>query len=148
MAKPGPKRRTTANSRRPKPTGGLWYGFTLPDDAPKDVQAHYYDLLRAIKFVGTYERTSPRLVVAAATTMAHLDRLDAAIEEHGMVFITSRGNVALNPAVDARNGLMIRLRAVLNDLGLTPGSAKLGDVKAANAEGQTDGWGNLLTVTA
>jgi hypothetical protein len=42
---------------------------------------------------------------------------------------------------------MIRLRAVLNDLGLTPGSAKLGDVKAANAEGQTDGWGNLLTVT-
>jgi hypothetical protein len=147
VAKPGPKRRNTTNSRKKQPSGGLWWGFALANDAPAPLRRHFDDLVRAIKIAGTYERVHPQIVVAAAQTLVYMADADAEVAKRGLLISGPRGSTLVNPAVDARNAMMIRLRACLNDMGLTAASAKLGDAKAAAESEESGGsWGGLLGV--
>jgi len=122
MAKPGPKVRTPANSRG----GAIAIPFPpeSPDHLSERARAEYARLVDLLERRGVLAATDPRLVELYSMNY-DLARLayDKIVAE-GATVESDRGNTSEHPSIQTLNAATIRLKAIINDLGLCPASAK------------------------
>jgi P27 family predicted phage terminase small subunit len=94
-------------------------------------------LLRA---KGLLEKTDPRLIELYAMNYELACKAYDRIEVDGPTVESDRGNLSEHPCVQTLNAATIRLKAIMNDLGLTPASVKA----TGAAGGGISRWVHLL----
>ncbi len=139
MAKRGRK-----PARRPVVKAGddRWRDPPHLDGEALEAWRHVVGLLRDM---GSLDRTDPSLVEAYAMTRAMLRQAHELVSAGGLVAINSRGGEVLNPACNVLNFATMRLKAIVNELGLSPASSKGATGNRAETK-QDDKWGGLLGV--
>lgn len=145
MAKRGPKARTAANSGAKSGAGGLWVDVRPPSGLSDGALAEYSRLVGILKAVGTLERTDPRMVELYAINYDLIRRATEQIDCEGLTTETAEGRAIAHPLLSAINTATIRLRGLMNDMGLTPSSSKLTDTIAEAKP--SDPWAGILNVT-
>lgn len=145
MAKRGAKARTAENGRRPpgEPVSLDWEVPGYLSDLARDEFRRVVSLLSAR---GVLDRTDPRVVELYAMNydLARLAYRD--IRNEGATVTSDRGNVSEHPAVTTLNSATIRLKAIANDLGLTPASSRHANPSNGSKK-KDDPWEGILKVT-
>jgi P27 family predicted phage terminase small subunit len=135
-----------ASQVRPKATiGGLWEGFTQPQNLTEAASAEFNRLVANLRRAGTLERTDPKVVLNAARVQALLDDALEALAAEGLDAESSNHTPMAHPLVNVANTLLMRIAKLQGEMGLTPATSKYGSAPAD--EKDEDGWGDLLTVT-
>jgi P27 family predicted phage terminase small subunit len=119
---------------------GAWEPPDHLSDVSREAWRHVVGLLDA---AGNLDRTDPMLVEMYATNVAMLRDAQKALEESGAV-VEGRWGPLTNPACGVVNMASMRLKAIINDLGLCPASSK----RAAGKSEATvaNKWDGLLGV--
>src|SRR5690242_8065573 len=120
MAKPGPKRRVSTRTRREKPNVGFWEGFEAPDNLEPAAIEEYHRLVESLTRAGVLGKTDPRLVVVAAELHGLIERARAELAAEKSLIVTSlHGRQSPHPLINTIASLSMRVRGLLNDMGLT-----------------------------
>lgn len=151
VPKRGPKPK-----KKPAPADP-WAGFKPPANLDAEAKAEYARLKLVLQRVGTAATTDPRIVVAAARTHSMLEKAHQELAETftearlgrdaafgNLTQIAANGTLMPHPMIAVISNQTLRLKALWNDLGLTPGSAKLGTEK--QEEKKADQWAGLNLV--
>lgn len=154
MARRGPKVQTPENSRGGAVPGPVrWRGIKAPDHLGPDAAVEYVRLARLLKAAGTLERTDPRLVELYAISYTLIRQAQADVDRDGLTLQVRRG-VSLSyhphPMLAVINSATLRLKAIINDLGLAPSSSKHGGTAAGtggrSGAGPDDSWEGILKI--
>jgi P27 family predicted phage terminase small subunit len=141
MAKRGRKTVTKASI---KPSNGdSWPVPAHLTGVSADAWSHVVGLLAER---GNLDRTDPTIVEAYAINVSLLRAAQYELDRNGMTYTTTNGMVASCPAVAIVNTASMRLRAIINDLGLSPSSSKHAAGKSSAATGRDSKWDGLLGV--
>jgi P27 family predicted phage terminase small subunit len=89
-------------------------------------------------------KTDPRLIELYAMNYGLARKAYETIEADGTTVESDRGNVSEHPSIQTLNAATIRLKAIMNDLGLTPSSAKVAGGSRASAPSGYDYWESKL----
>lgn len=100
---------------------------------------HVVSLLRE---TGNLEKTDPTLVEAYALNVAMMRQASAELS-HGVTVENSHGTTVAHPACAILNAATMRIKAIVNDLGLCPSTSKFANAPDAT---QADKWSDLLSV--
>ncbi|MFO0957490.1 MAG: phage terminase small subunit P27 family [Isosphaeraceae bacterium] len=144
MAKSGPKARTTSNSAGKKVAGPLWAGHRPPAHLSEGALAEFHRVVGALGIVGTLDKTDPRMVELYAINYDLVHRAHRQIDADGLTVETAEGRPILHPLMGVINAATIRLRGLMNDMGLTPASHNLTDPQSE--AGPSDPWSGILNV--
>lgn len=142
MARTGPKPRTArVTARRAAvPTG--WVPPSHLDAVAKAAWIHVVGLLAR---AGNLDRTDPTLVETYAINVSLLRGAREAIGEGGLIIKDRFDADQVHPAVAIVNSTTMRIKAIVNDLGLCPASSKNAAGKA-DASPQTGKWAGYFDV--
>ena len=128
MARRGPK-------SRPAASVDLWEDFEAPHGLDPRVLAEFRRLETNLQRNGTKARTDPSLAIEAARIRVLLEMAHDELAG-GLTTEASNGTPMSKPAVAQVNSLTMRLRGLLNDMGLTPrlGEARRGARRRGSQE--------------
>ncbi len=147
--KRGPKPKTAANSR-PSEAGGIWSDYPAPESLTPGASIEFDRLVEVLRRAGTLEKTDYEVVVNAARIKDLVDQAYEDLATSGLTVLTENNagaqSVKSNPLLAIINSLTMRHRAILNDLGLTPASAKLTSVATSPAQVSNDPLQEFLVV--
>jgi P27 family predicted phage terminase small subunit len=138
---PGPKRGPKPKRRSRTDGGILWEGYEIPDDLELDQHREFLRLVEILRQKGNLDRTDPRIVLATVRTQGTIDEAYRELEREGLTSVNTQGTTVAHPLLAAINALLMRLRGLLNDMGLTPKSAGLTGSTVDAAESK---WGSLI----
>jgi len=123
MARRGPKIKTAANS------GGGPAAVPFPRESPEYLselaRAEHARLEDSLRQRGNLGANQSRLIELAAMAYDMARRAYATIEADGPTVESDRGNTSEHPSLQTLNSAMLRYKAIVNELGLTPASAKV-----------------------
>jgi P27 family predicted phage terminase small subunit len=143
MAKQGPKPRT-ARTAGPATSGVPGPCWGPPGHLSDAAAAEFARLVGLLRAAGNLERTDPMMVELYATTADLLRRAMAEVDRDGPTLMTDRGSTYAHPMCAVINAASMRLKALINDLGLCPASSKYAATPTESAG--PDRWGDLLNV--
>jgi P27 family predicted phage terminase small subunit len=145
MAKRGPKARTAENSR---PTSAEVPGqdWTPPDYLSDRARCEFARVASLLAARGVLDKTDVRQVELFAMNYDLARHAYELIRTEGPTVTSDRGNVSEHPAVTTLNSATIRLKAIANDLGLTPASSRHANPSHGSKQ-EDDPWAGLLKVT-
>ena len=143
----GVKRRTARNGRQ-RASGRV---FGSGDVAPRTTSRerpgrNTSDWSGSWTNAGVLERTDPRLIELYAVNYELVRKAYEQLSKDGPTIITDKGNTLEHPCIRTINGATIRLKAIINDLGLCPASSKLTNPSGGEANKTEDKWAGLLNV--
>lgn len=144
MGKRGPKPRTVENSRPIQAVDSSW-DWVCPDHLTGLAREEYGRIVDLVRQHGNLSKTDPRLIEIYAINYELLRRAYAEVEAQGPTVESDRGNVSEHPSIQTINSCTIRLKAIINDLGLTPSSCRYSSVQA-DIEEETNEWSERLKV--
>jgi P27 family predicted phage terminase small subunit len=110
-----------------------------------DARAAWRHVVGLLREAGNLDRTDPNLVEAYALNVELMRQAKRVIKAKGVVLTTGRGAIISNPACAILNSASMRLKAIVNDLGLCPASS---DKAAGNAAKSDSKWDGLLGIAA
>jgi P27 family predicted phage terminase small subunit len=143
MAKRGPKTRTTRTAR-PKPAAAD--GWEPPVYLTGESEAAWRHVVGQLRAAGNLDRTDPTLVECYAVNVALLRRAREAVDSDGVTLLNGAGVPAPHPAVAVMNSATMRIKAIINDLGLCPASSKHAAAVGGGEAEQGDKWAGMLGV--
>jgi P27 family predicted phage terminase small subunit len=117
---------------------------TPPEYLGKEAREEYRRLVGVLLAAGSLDQTDSRLIEAYAIQVSMLRDAHRAIAKDGAYIEGSHGGTVAHPATNVINTATMRIKGIIEALGLTPASAKHG---GANIEPAEDKWGGLLGVT-
>lgn len=143
MAKRGPKPKTARTARRrANDVAGMW---DPPPHLDGEALAAWHHLVALLAAAGNLERTDPILVESYALNVAILRKAREAIDEFGVTQINSKGTSIANPACAVANAATMRLKAIIESLGLCPATSKYAALKSGGSASGSK-WDGLLGV--
>lgn len=131
MAKRGRK------PNRPEPRPATKHGWEPPASFSESARAEWWRLAGVLEAAGTIGRVDRRMIDLFALTWEVAEKAAASVAQHGVTLELPNGALQANPALNVLNAANMRLRAMLNDMGLTPASSKLA-APEAKSEDQWD----------
>jgi P27 family predicted phage terminase small subunit len=134
VAKRGPKVR-----QKGRATGEI----EIPEGLDEPGRVEFLRLVEQVRARGTLDRIDVQLLVATARTVVLLEKAHAELGAGALTKKSGDGTPMPHPMLNVINVQTMRLRGLLNDLGLTPKTSKLGDAPAKKAENP---WEGLLNV--
>lgn len=150
MAKRGPKPKTALTDRpRPSAPGDDDGRWCVPDHLEGDDEAvkawaHVVGLLAA---AGNLDRTDPVMVEAYAINVSMLRAARHAVVTDGPTVMNGGGGISANPACAVVNSATMRIKAIVNDLGLCPSTSKYAAAPAPHGDQSAGGkWDGMLGV--
>jgi P27 family predicted phage terminase small subunit len=146
MAKRGPKPKTTATAPR---VASPRDGWDAPGHLSEGAKAAWVHVVGLLASKGNLSRTDPNLVECYAVNVDLIRLAQAGIKNDGMFVKNGMGALAPHPGVALVNSATMRIKAIVNDLGLCPSSSKhaaatAGSIAETKAESK---WDGLLGVT-
>lgn len=145
MARRGPKPKTETNSKA-RPVGSVdWSGVSIPDHLSDRGKAEFARLVEMLRSAGTLNRTDPRMVEAYAINYDMLVKASMDVERDGVTTENRFGASVPHPALSVINQATVRLRGLINDMGLCPRTSRYVGQPAPKA-GDGDPWEGLLNV--
>jgi P27 family predicted phage terminase small subunit len=142
MEKRGPKPRTAAQSGRKRGIDAAWRPPARLRGEARKAWVHVVGLLAA---AGNLDRTDPTLVEAYAVNVALMRQACEAIDTDGLTVANGGGGISPNPACAVLNSATMRLKAIVNDLGLCPASSKHAAGKGGTPN-RSSKWGDELGI--
>ena len=143
-AKRGPKSKTARNTKRkasPKPAKAV-----PPAHLTADERAVFLAVVAKLIAFGVLERTDPTLIELYAVNYALLVKAKDAVAKEGLTTKTRFESLAPHPLLNVISQTTVRLKGILNDLGLTPAASKLAAPEGDDGEKAADPWAGLLNV--
>jgi P27 family predicted phage terminase small subunit len=143
-AKRGPKAKTAQNSKRKpaaKPAKVVPPAHLTPEE--RDTFKAVATKLRAF---GVLERTDPTLIELYAVNYQLLCQAREAVGVDGLTSTTRFGSLSAHPLLNVIAQTTVRLKGILNDLGLTPAAAKLAAPEGRDSAKPSDPWEGILNV--
>jgi P27 family predicted phage terminase small subunit len=141
--KRGPKPKTAHNTKR-RPARKA-PSATAPGHLSDQEKAIFRQVVAKLKGFGVLDRTDPTLIELYAVNYALLINARKEVEKDGLTSMTRFGSAAAHPMLAVMNQATIRLKGVLNDLGLTPASSKLSAPPEKGGK-RNDPWEGLLNI--
>jgi len=102
-------------------------------------------LAAALRERGTLGLADVEILVATARLIVVLDRIFERLNTEDLVALASNDTEYAHPLLSAVNSMTMRLRGLLNDLGLTPAGKRAGKVEASGPA-EEDAWSKALAV--
>lgn len=141
MAKRGPKSKGARTSGPATDANARWEAPGHLDGEARTAWEHLVGLLRA---AGNLDRTDPVLVEMYAINVSLLREAQRSIQADGLTMMTAMGTPKANPACAVANAASMRLKAIVEALGLCPATAKYAAAKAGVRSGSK--WDGILGV--
>lgn len=142
MPKRGPKPRLVGKAPHAAPRGS----WEPPAHLTGEAEEAWNHVVALLAEAGNLGRTDPSLVEGYAINRALLRAAHQAIQDRGLIVTNGMGAPAANPACAVVNAATLRLKSIINDLGLCPASARYAAVSSGEAK-PDDPWGDLLSIT-
>jgi P27 family predicted phage terminase small subunit len=117
----------------------------VPKHIEGDAKEAWEHIVGLLAERGNLDRVDVTMVEMYATNFALLRQAQRDLAE-GMTYEMGNGAIVSKPAVAIINSTSMRLRAIINDLGLSPSSAKHAAGKSSAATGRESKWEGLLGV--
>lgn len=121
MGKRGPKPKTAATAPRVAVSRDGWDAPAHLSDGARAAWDHVVALLAS---KGNLSRTDPNLVECYAVNVDMIRRAQAEITKDGLFVMNGMKALAPHPGVGLVNSATMRVKAIVNDLGLCPASSK------------------------
>lgn len=145
MPRRGPKPLTPRTARpRPPSAAPAW---DPPAHLTGEAEAAWRHVVGLLASAGNLERTDPTLVEAYAINVALLRQAQAEVTTKG-AFVPGRFGTVENPALPTINSATMRVKAIINDLGLCPASSKFAATNASSNPSTASKWDGLLGVVS
>jgi P27 family predicted phage terminase small subunit len=154
MARRGPKPKTAANSRRRSSATEADSRWAPPAHlrAPKGKKTNHAAeawrrMVELLREAGNLDRTDPVMVEVYAINVSLLREAQASIAADGVMIKNRFGVKVPNPATELVNSATLRIKAIINDLGLCPATSKYSASQSDAGKNQENTkWGDLLGV--
>jgi P27 family predicted phage terminase small subunit len=140
VGKRGPKRKTATAA--PRVAADL-DGWDAPGHLSDEARAAWHHVVSMLAAKGNLGRTDPTLVECYAVNVALLRQAQAVLALDGPLVVTD-GKWSSHPANMLINSATMRIKAIINDLGLCPASSQHA-ASASHAKPQDESkWSDLL----
>lgn len=120
-------------------------GWKKPPHLKGDAAKAWIHVVRLLSEAGTLEITDPVLVETYAVNVQSLRDAHRAITEQGLTQKSDRGP-RVHPATNVMNMASMRIKSIVESLGLCPATSKFSAAKTDGRPGESDKWDGLLGV--
>ncbi len=142
MSKPGPKQKTPANTPGIA-SGDMWAGVVPPDLTPAGL-AEWETRRAELESGGLLERTSPEVLRLYCVAYERGMQASAKIAAEGPCVKHTNGLIGAHPMLSVEASSAALQRRLLNDMGLTPATAKLRKTRERKAVESK--WAGVLKI--
>lgn len=99
-------------------------GWAVPPHLKEEAATAWDHAVKLLRATGNLSRTDPFLVECYAINYGVLRKAQAAVDADGVMIKNRLGGPIPHPGVNAISAATMRLKAIINDLGLCPASSK------------------------
>ena len=137
----GTDRPCRRNPDEPKPKAGI---PRPPDFLQGDARKHYWKTARKLARLGLVTEIDGIGLAMLCQEWAHYVEATESVKASGLLIKSPNGFPVLNPYLIVANQAQKKLRSLLSDFGMSPGSRSRIQAAAADVEDPADEWKQLL----